>query len=51
MVATQQVPVSDEYMSTDQREMAAYREAISHEHELGDMHFDDEDYAILREAL
>ena len=51
--ATGQVEVQNEaYVSTDDREMAAYREALSQQHAaVGEELFDDEDLAAFRSAL
>jgi hypothetical protein len=43
---------NDVYISTDDREMAAYREAVAQQHvELGEEVFDDEDLETFRSAL
>lgn len=49
-VATQ-APLSEDYVTTEDREMAAYQQAMSHQHELGDVVFDDEDIEEIRRVL
>jgi hypothetical protein len=38
-------------MSTDDRELMAWQEAVAHQHENGDVIFDDEDLSNVRAAL
>lgn len=41
----------DPYTTTEDRELAAWRNAMAQQHELGELSFDDDDISALREAL
>lgn len=42
MTVTGQQAPEPEYQTVEEREMAAYREALSHSHEVGELEFDQE---------
>ena len=44
-------PVSEEYMTTDDREMNAYREALASNYEFGEVLYDEQDVAELKAVL
>lgn len=42
---------TDEYLSTDDRELMAWQQSMAANHELGEVEFDDEDMASFRSGL
>ena len=50
--ATNSAPENeDPYLTTEDRELAAWRASLAQQHEIGDLSFDDDDLSALREAL
>lgn len=43
--------LEDQYTTTEDRELAAWSEAVSHQHETGEILYDDEDITNFRAAL